>query len=376
MTRAASAGTETRTPASAGPRTLEAVIRGSHPSGHSRRRRDSLADLLADAPRGPLPRVVRPMLATLVDAPFDRPGWIFEPKWDGYRAVATVHKGSVRLVSRNQKPFEAKYAPVARALESLGHDAVLDGEIVVVDAAGRSHFQLLQNYQRTGAGNLLYYVFDIVHLDGHDLHRLPLLQRKEILARLIAGDRGVIRLSEHVEKSGIALFAAAQQHGLEGIIAKSGQSVYAEGARGHDWLKIKTKLRQEAVIGGFTEPRGGRKHLGALILGVYDDDGKLVYIGHSGGGFTTSELAAMRARLEPLERTRCPFSDPPRTNAPVHWVAPRVVCEVAFQEWTADGMARHPIYVGLREDKPARDVRRELPRPLRTTGARRRRTVE
>lgn len=301
------------------------------------------------------------MLATLADAPFDRPGWIFEPKWDGFRAIAEVGPKGVALYSRNQKSFEQRFAPVVEALRGLGHTAVLDGEVVVVDAESRSNFQLLQNYQRTGEGDLRYFVFDILHLDGHDLRGLPLRRRKEVLAAILHGLPGV-HVSKHVDEHGVAFFGAAAEHGLEGVIAKDSSSPYREGVRGRDWLKIKTHRRQEAVIGGFTEPRGSRQALGALILGVYED-GQLVYIGHTGGGLRGGDLADLHARLTPLVRRRCPFAVQPATNAPAHWVEPRLVCEVRFQEWTTDGLMRQPIYLGLREDKPARSVRRERAAP-------------
>ena len=230
-----------------------------------------------------MPQKVRPMLATLVDEPFDRDGWIFEPKWDGYRAIAEIRGKKVGLYSRSHKPFEAKFAAVVHALEGLGHDAVLDGEIVAVDEQGRSRFQLLQQYAKNGVGRLLYYVFDLLYLDEQDLRALPLIRRKELLATIL-GTEGEVRLGEHVEGSGIDFFEAARAHDLEGIIAKDGQSVYSEGIRGRNWLKIKTHRRQEAVIAGFTDPRGRRNSLGALILGVYEGD-ELVYIGHTGGGF-------------------------------------------------------------------------------------------
>lgn len=312
---------------------------------------------LNGAPKGPAPRNVKPMLASLVDEPFDRAGWIFELKWDGYRAVAEVDGRGVRLYSRNHKSFKQRFAPIVESLRKLGHRAVLDGEIVVLDDRGRSHFQLLQNYQKTGRGSLHYYVFDLLHLDGRDLRGLPLLRRKELLAEVIRGVANV-HLSEHVEEQGVAFFKAAEAQGLEGIIAKDAESVYREGVRSHAWLKIKTHRRQEAVIGGFTEPRRSRKHLGALVLGIYE--GKdLVYIGHTGGGLDTKGLADMRARLEPLVQRQCPFTKKPKANAPVHWVEPKLVCEVTFQEWTGDGRMRIPIFVGLREDKPAHSVRRE-----------------
>jgi len=308
---------------------------------------------------GPALDDVRPMLATLTAEPFDRPGWLFEIKWDGYRAIAHVHRKSVRLVSRTGADFGPRYRPVVEALRVLGHDAVLDGEVVVVDAEGRSHFQLLQNYQKTGRGDLRYYVFDLLSLDGRDLRARPLVERKKWLAKVISG-RSVVQLSEHVEEKGRAFFRAAESKGLEGMIAKDGSSPYRAGVRSRDWLKVKTHLRQEAVVGGFTEPRGSRKSLGALLLGVYEG-GELVYIGHTGGGLAMAQLTDLRARLNPLERKSSPFRTKPKPNAPVHWVKPEVVVEVTFREWTQDGIMRQPIFVGLREDKPARDVRREIP---------------
>lgn len=342
-------------------RSMEAIARVAPEVGavwHSRSKEPAAWEAL---PRAAMPHKVKPMLATLVDAPFDRAGWLFEPKWDGYRAIAEVSGRGVRLYSRNQQPFEQRFAPLAHALESLPYDAVLDGEIVVVDSAGKPSFQLLQSYQKNGRGQLLYYVFDLLYLDGHDLRPLPLAKRKEWLSAVISGT-GLVRVSEHVEERGRDFFAAAEKLELEGIIAKDGRSRYREGERGRSWLKIKTHQRQEAVIGGFTEPRGARAHMGALVLGVYEGD-NLRYIGHTGGGFTDKELAAMRAKLAPLERPTSPFPDPPRTNAPVHWVEPWLVCEIAFREWTDSGSARHPIFLGLREDKPARQVRRERVEP-------------
>jgi bifunctional non-homologous end joining protein LigD len=314
---------------------------------------------LNDAPNGAMPRSVKPMLATLIDAPFNRAGWLFEPKWDGYRAIAEVNRRGVRLYSRNHKAFEDRYEPVVRSLEQLGHEAVLDGEVVVLDESGKPRFQLLQNYQKTGAGSLVYYVFDLLYLDGHDLRGLALGRRKELLAQIVRG-LPQVRLSEHIEEQGIMFYEAASAQGLEGIIGKDSQSPYREGVRSREWVKIKTRLRQEAVIGGFTEPRGSRKRMGALVLGLYEGD-ELVYVGHSGGGFDSDTLATVHDKLVPLEQTACPFRKRPKTNAPVHWVRPELVCEVEFQEWTEDGHLRQPIFLGLREDKPARSVRRETP---------------
>ncbi len=317
---------------------------------------------LHEAPKGKLSGHVRPMLATLVDQPFDRKGWLFELKWDGYRAVAEVKGDAIALYSRSNKSFGQRYAPVVASLRQWGREAILDGEVVVVDEKGKSSFQLLQNYQKTGQGRLIYYVFDLLHLDGRDLRGLPLRKRKELLAKVL-GRTTNVQLSEHVEENGVAFFEAAKARGLEGVVAKDAKSPYREGQRTSDWLKIKTRMRQEAVIGGFTEPRGSRKNLGALVLGVYHGD-ELIYIGHTGGGFNIKGLADMRSRLQPLVRRTCPFSVKPKTNAPAHWLKPELVCEVSFQEWTHDGIMRQPVFLGLREDKKAKLVRREEAQPV------------
>lgn len=353
-------------------RTLDEIARKAKPARTRRKGRRSLARkdkvpvaIPRDAPKAAMPRQVKPMLATLVEEPFDRAGWLFEIKWDGYRAVAEVSPEGVSLYSRNHKSFEHKFTPIVESLRGLAHEAVLDGEVVVIDEQGRSDFQLLQNYQTTGVGRLRYYVFDLLYLDGRDLRGLPLGERKALLGKVIAGLPDVL-LSEHVEEHGAAFFQAAAAQGLEGIIAKNGSSPYREGERCLDWLKLKMHQRQEAVIGGFTEPRGSRKDLGALLLGVYVGT-ELTYIGHTGGGLNTRGLSELRTRLEPLVQKACPFRVRPAANAPVHWVQPELVCEVKFQEWTQDGIMRQPIFLGLREDKPARAVRREEARPLADT---------
>jgi bifunctional non-homologous end joining protein LigD len=326
------------------------------------------------AKRSAMPHKIKPMLATLVGEPFDRPDWIFEIKWDGYRAIAEVENGQVRLYSRNHLSFAERFAPVCRSLARIKHDAVLDGEVVALDADGKSRFQLLQNYQRAGEGTLAYYLFDLLYLDGQDLRTLPLRRRKELLTSLLRGTSN-LRVSEHVEEHGIDIFKAAMQQHLEGIVAKNAASPYLEGVRSEYWLKIKARMQQEAVIAGFTEPRGGRRGLGSLVLGIYEGK-NLVYIGHAGGGFDTKGLADMRSRLDPLIQTACPFKQKPKTNAPVHWVKPTQVCEVAFQEWTEEGSMRQPIFLGLRLDKPAHSVKREMPKSLpdvlKTSGSKRR----
>jgi len=301
---------------------------------------------------------IRPMLATLVEEPFDRPGWLFEVKWDGYRAVSEVREGDVNLYSRNNKPLEDKFIEIVRSLERLPFTAILDGEIVAVDESGRAGFQLLQNYMRTGSGLLVYYVFDLLYLDGYDLRGVPLIRRKDILKKILP-QTGNIKFSDHIEDKGTSFFRLLSDKGVEGMLAKKASGIYREGVRGRDWLKVKTYLRQEAVICGFTRPRGGRKGFGSLVLGAYED-GKLVYIGHSGGGFTDEELKTFtEQKLRPHIQNESPFSEMPPVNAPVTWVRPELVCEIRFAEWTKDGYMRQPVFLGLREDKDPEDVRRE-----------------
>lgn len=317
---------------------------------------------LSGIPKGPMPHRVKPMLATPITQAFDHPNWIFEIKWDGYRAVAEVEKRRVRFYSRRQLSFEERYAPIVETLKHLEHDAVLDGEVVALDQAGKAQFQLLQEYQSARRGHLVYYVFDLLWLDGHDLRDAPLLRRKELLTQLVAGLAN-IKVSEHVEASGKAFFHAIKEQGLEGMVAKEGKSRYREGIRGKSWLKMRTHLRQEAVIGGFTKPQGSRKYFGALVLGVYRGN-ELVYIGSCGSGFDQKSLADVHARLEPMVQAACPFKKRPDTSTPAHWLTPQLVCEISFAGWTDDGHVRFPVFVGLREDKSAASVQREDPQPV------------
>jgi bifunctional non-homologous end joining protein LigD len=314
---------------------------------------------LHDAPVKPMPHGIEPMLATLVKEPFDHPDWIFEVKWDGYRAVAEIRDAGVALFPRNRISLDKKFFPITQALRELRFDAVLDGEIVVVDDQGRPDFQMLQHYQDSGSGHLLYYVFDLLYFRGHDLTDLPLLRRKELLKNILPSIPK-IRFSDYVWKKGILFYSAAKEKGLEGIIAKHSQSVYEAGRRSRQWLKVKRQLTQEAVIAGFTEPGEGRKYFGALVLGVYAG-GELTYIGHVGAGFTASHLKDIREKLEPLIQEECPLIAKPETNAPVTWVKAELVCEVALSGWTEDAVMRHPAFMRLREDKAAREAVREKP---------------
>ncbi len=306
-----------------------------------------------------MPKNIKPMLATLTDKPFNNKNWIYEIKWDGYRAAAEIQNGKVNLHSRNNKSFNKKFSPIAESLKVFSGEVIFDGEVVIIDENGRSSFQLLQNYQKTGDGNLIYYVFDLLYINGYDITSLPLLDRKKLLNK-IPFDVHNIKVSDHIEKDGIEFFKAAEENDLEGVMAKDAQSVYQFGKRVDEWLKIKTIKRQEAVIGGYTEPKGSRKNFGALVLGVYEGD-ELIYIGHTGGGFTDDDLNFVYEKLKPLERKTSPFKDEPKTNTPAIWVTPKLICEVKFSEWTGDGSMRHPIFLGLREDKKAENVVKEIP---------------
>ncbi len=312
---------------------------------------------LDDVPKEPMPHQVKPMLAETVNEAFDKKNWLFEMKWDGYRTIAEIESGNVKLYSRNNQPFNEKFEEVAKSLAKFPGNAVLDGEVVVVDKDGHPKFQWLQDYPKSKDGELIYYVFDLLYFDGHNLEKLPLLKRKEILKQILP-PLAHIKLSDHIEENGTAFFEQAEKLGLEGILAKDAESPYRQGVRTDNWLKIKTSLRQEAVIGGFTEGRGGRKYFGALVLGVYDN-GKLRYIGHTGGGFDDKALETMYEKLEALKQDECPFETKPQTNAPVTWVKPKLVCEVRFTGWTQEGQMRHPIFVGLREDKKPAEVEKE-----------------
>ncbi len=314
-----------------------------------------VADLPGQA--APMPHNISPMLATLGREPFDHPDWIFEIKLDGYRTIAEIAAGSILLYSRNLLSFTARYPTIAASLAAVGREAILDGELVVMDERGRSDFQLLQNYGRTGSGMIVYSVFDLLYLDGKDLRDLPLLTRKSLLQQILP-DLPDVRYCDHIAESGTSFFKVAQENRLEGMIAKRAGSRYETGKRSRDWLKIKASLRQEAIICGFTAPRGSRKKFGALVLGAYEN-GQLTYIGHSGGGFDEATLHALHELLLPMVQPNSPFAKKVATNMPVQWVKPVLVCEVAFSEWTGEGLMRHPVYLGLREDKDAGSVIRE-----------------
>lgn len=293
------------------------------------------------------------MLARLHDKPFDDPDWLYEIKWDGYRAVAEVNNDQVRLYSRNGLSFENSYPIIVDALRELDINAVLDGEIVALDKNGRPSFQLLQHAAKEETF-LCYYVFDLLKMNGHHIEHEPLTERKELLKKLLP-DNELIRYCDHVAGAGKAFFKSLGRHHMEGMIAKRMDSIYREGTRTTDWLKIKHVLTDEAVIAGFTAPRGTRKHFGSLVLGRYQQ-GKLKFIGHTGTGFDAQSLRDVYQRMKPLITDESPFEDPVPANATTTWLVPELVCNVRFSEITNEGIQRHPVFAGLREDKEADEV--------------------
>jgi len=331
----------------------------------------STPSIPASAPRKPMPKDLPPMLATLIDKPFDDEGWSYEIKWDGYRALAYLQKGKVELRSRNNKSFE-KYYPVYDAFKQWSVNAVIDGEIVVLNDKGQSDFGALQNWRSEADGSLIYYIFDLLWLDGRDLTGLPLSERRALL-QSITPDDSIIRYSESFETGGKEFFAKAQQLGLEGIMAKRTDSIYSPGARSRDWLKIKTASRQEVVIGGFTRNADSPKLFSALLVGVFEK-GRLQYTGKVGTGYTEQMQRDMMKQFKPLIRKESPFAAIPDINQPSRfrpnppeakatWLKPVLVGEVAFREMTTDGVMRQPSFQGMREDKDAKDVVREKALP-------------
>jgi bifunctional non-homologous end joining protein LigD len=310
------------------------------------------------------------MLATLADKPFDDMDWLFEIKWDGVRAIATIVAGKPpELQSRTGKNLLIQFPEfdrLSRAFSEL--PIIVDGEVVALDRHGKSSFQRLQSRlnRRTRDPKLqrdvpaTYAIFDLLYAGKRDLRSRPLDERKAMLERIMRPRATHLMLSKHVIGKGKQLFTLAKRRSLEGIIAKQRDSPYVE-RRSTFWLKIKTHHEQEVVIGGWTEPRGSRAEFGALLLGVYDK-GKLEYVGHVGTGFDRELLEQVMKKMAPLEIKTCPFTTVPKSNAPSHWVRPQLVAEVKFGEWTAGGIMRQPVFVGLRDDKNAKDVVREKPR--------------
>ncbi|MEO5644286.1 MAG: DNA ligase D [Bacteroidia bacterium] len=326
------------------------------------------AALLATAPKSKFPAGLLPMLATLVDKPFDKEGWLYEVKWDGYRALAMKNKKTLELKSRNDKSFNKKFYPVSEAVKQLPFEAILDGEIVVINEKGISDFGALQNWRSEADGELIFYVFDLLWYEGKLLIDLPLSERRIILRDSIPAE-GIIRLSENFDESGTTFFDLAKKMGLEGIIAKKADSRYYPGSRTKEWLKIKSNKRQEMVIGGYTNNEDSGKPFSALLVGVFDK-GELIYTGKIGTGFSNKTQLGMLKQFKPLIIKKTPFTELPDINKPSRfrpdpphatatWLKPELVCEVSFAEMTSDGVMRHPSFEGMRIDKKAKDVIRE-----------------
>ncbi|HEY1871677.1 MAG TPA: non-homologous end-joining DNA ligase, partial [Chitinophagaceae bacterium] len=321
-----------------------------------------------------MPISLKPMLAVLVDKPFDGEGWLYEVKWDGYRALSFLQKQKVDIKSRNNKLFNEKFYPVTRALQELNLNAVIDGEIVTVDEKGISDFGALQNWRSEADGELYYYIFDLLWINGHDLVELPLTERKKLLESVIP-ETGIIKLSKSFKSSGIEFFESAKKLGLEGIIAKKSESRYQSGIRSWDWLKIKAGKRQEVVIGGYTKNDDSNKLFSSLLVGVFENK-ELKYIGKIGTGFNNQVQNDIMKQLKPLIVKKTPFKEIPDVNKPSRfrpdpphakatWLKPKLVCEVSFTEMTRDGVMRHPSFEGMRVDKNANTVVMEKAEPIK-----------
>lgn len=358
--------------------TVAKAVRGKKKGPETKANLQAALAQLEGAHKAAIPRTIHPMLATLVEGPFDDEQWLFEIKWDGYRAIGYLQQGQSQLLSRNQNELTGEFPEIAKALAQIPvESAIFDGEIVAVDAQGRSSFSLMQ--QRTGLKKpgkargakdmsvpIVYYVFDLLYLDGYNLMRVPLEQRKELLAQIIPRGDGLLRYSDHHPSEGKRLFEVAQKKGLEGIIAKLRSGIYLQ-KRTRDWLKIKVSRRQEAVICGYTEPRGSREYFGSLILGLYNQAGKLVHVGNVGTGFDRKSQAALWKQMRKLDTDENPFGVKVDTGGrAAHWLSLELVAEIKFAEWThpdelGEIKMRAPVFVGLRMDKKPRECVFEFP---------------
>jgi bifunctional non-homologous end joining protein LigD len=322
---------------------------------------------ITEAKRKKLPAFVRPQLATLVDFVPQGDDWLHEIKFDGYRVLCRIDKGRATFLTREEQDWTRRFGSLVEAAQDLPvKQAFLDGEVVALEENGMTNFQLLQNsLKENNTAILVYFVFDLLYLDGWDLTRSPLRERKKILEKILKPKQAKkapnsLRYSEHWIGQGDELYQESCRKGLEGIISKKANQPYRSG-RSRDWLKVKCSKNQEFVIGGFTEPAGSRSGLGALLVGVHNEQGNFLYAGRVGTGFTQQSLKELRSRLNSLERDSPPFINPPKGAEArgVHWVEPKLVGAVAFAEWTTDNLLRHPSFQGLREDKPAAQVTRE-----------------
>lgn len=317
-------------------------------------------------------RFIEPMKARLAERP-PKGKWIYEIKWDGFRAMAFKNGDATRLLSRTEKDFGRRFPEILESVQALGaDDLILDGEIVALDEEGRSSFQLLQAYDLgQDKPSIIYYVFDLLRLDGKSLLNQPLAERKKELEKILGEASGQIRYSASLEGNIDQLLKQARRLGLEGFVGKRADSVYEPGRRSGAWIKLKLHQQQEMVIGGFTDPAGSRHHFGSLLIGYYEKD-ELLCAGKVGTGFDDVLLRSLSARFKALSASGCPFRNLPekrsgRFGAGItvaemrhcHWLKPQLVCQVKYAEWTRDGKLRQPVFLGLREDKAAKEVVRE-----------------
>jgi bifunctional non-homologous end joining protein LigD len=320
----------------------------------------------------PMPRKVDVMKATLVDEPFSRDGWIFENKWDGERAIVIIDKGKLKIFSRNDKEITRSYPELHDLPEHVHAErSILDGEIVILSKSGKAEFALLQPRfgltnkiklaAQTKVGRAIYEVFDILYLDGYSLAEVPLIERKRLLKSILHSGKSV-KFTKHVVREGKPFFAGVKKAHGEGMVAKDMQSSYVP-RRSTSWLKVKTTMRQEVVIAGYTVPRGSREHFGALQLGLYDH-GKFLSIGQVGTGFSRATLKDMFHQMQSLKTKTYPYDADPETNEEIQWIKPKLVCEVKFSEWTKDRKLRHPSFEGLRNDKSPKECTFEKPKHL------------
>jgi len=317
---------------------------------------------LSGARKAAMPEFVSPQLATLVREPPSGDDWLHELKFDGYRMLCHLSRGKVRFWSRNGKDWTEKFPNLSRALKTFpAKTAILDGEIVIVDKQGRSSFQRLQQSMKGAPAAFIFEIFDVIYLDGYNLMKTPLRERKAVLEELLASEKakGPLRYSDHVEGNGPEFFRQACAHGLEGIVSKLADSPY-ESTRNRNWLKTKCIKRQEFVIAGYTPSKKDFPGFGSLVLGVYDK-GKLIYAGRVGTGFSIKQRLELQKKLDRISQTTMPFSVKPKDPGlrDAHWAKPQLVAEVEFTEWTDEGSIRHPSFQGLREDKKATEVVRE-----------------
>jgi bifunctional non-homologous end joining protein LigD len=330
-----------------------------------RSHKQPLLSLPEDLEAAPFPGKLSPQLATLVDEAPEGPEWLHEIKFDGYRILAFIQSDHISLKSRNMIDWTPQLMPIAKALKTLSpKNLVLDGEVVVLDSQGKSDFQLLQNSIKGNQdSDYIYYVFDILYYDQFNLKSLPLIKRKEILAALLPEHHPTLRYSDHIINDGPAIYHHSCELALEGIISKRIDSVY-ETRRSKSWLKIKCLKRQEFVVGGYTDPQRGRRYFGSLFLGVFNQQGELEFAGNVGTGFTQSALKEIYEQLQKNLSSKNPFNDTPPGSKKAHWLKPILVAEVEFTQWTNNNHIRHPSFKGLRWDKRAKAVKRELPQAL------------